>query len=64
MEPVQMILDYFKENPNHGALLAVGLVILYFALNRRSRLTQQADRRIEELREERGEYYRNVRPPR
>lgn len=63
MEYVQMVMEHFKDNPSHGVLLAVLLGAVYYALNYRPRVTRLAERRFEELREERGEYYRNMRPP-
>lgn len=63
MEQLRPLLDYFAENPSHAAGLAILVVVGIYLMNRPSKVVRQAERRLEELREERGDYYRNLRPP-
>ncbi|MFI5396195.1 MAG: hypothetical protein ACHQ9S_11750 [Candidatus Binatia bacterium] len=55
-------LHYFEDHPAIG-LIAVGVLLVYYLLNRKPRLTREAEERLKELRKERGDYYRRLRPP-
>jgi hypothetical protein len=64
MEQFWGALHYFGDHPSTGLTAVLGLLVLYYLLNRKSRLTREADERLEQIRKERGDYYRNLRPPR
>jgi len=57
-------LQYLRDHPTHGLAAAAILLAAFFFINRKSRLSREADKRLEELRKDRGEYYRQLRPPR
>jgi hypothetical protein len=62
-EFVQPVLQYFAAHPDHGLGL-VGVVLgLYYLLNYRPRMVRDAEKRLMQLREERGDFYRGLRPP-
>jgi len=62
MEQLWAFIHYVQDNPAN-ALGIVGMLIgIRYLLNRRSRLSREADERLERLREERGDYYNNIRP--
>ncbi len=63
MEQLQDVMQYFGNHPFIGLVTATALLGLYHLLNRKSRLTREADQRLQQLRQERGDYYRKVRPP-
>lgn len=44
--------------------VAVAVAVIYYLLNRKSRMVRDAERRIEELHSERSDQYRKLRPPR
>lgn len=56
-------IAYLQDNPSMGFAMALGLGAIYFLLNRRPKLMREADHRFNQLRDERGNYYRNLRPP-
>ncbi len=64
VEQLQSVMQYFGDHPFTGLLTATALLGVYHLLNRKSRLTREADQRLAQLRQERGDYYRKVRPPR
>lgn len=60
---VRSMLAYFEMHPDHGLGL-VGIIIgVYYLLNYRPRMVRDAERRLAELREERANLYRGLRPP-
>jgi len=63
VDQLTRIVEYVRANPGHGVAAAAVIVTLYFLLNRKSRMVRDAERRIEELREERSDQYRKFRPP-
>jgi len=64
MELFSRWLQYLRDNPTHGLAAVAVLLGLFFFINRQSRLSREADKRLEEIRKARGDYYRQVRPPR
>ncbi|MBI3784085.1 MAG: hypothetical protein HY270_11865 [Deltaproteobacteria bacterium] len=63
MDQLAAWFQFLRTNP-WLVVAALGVVVgIYFALNRRTKLQRQADERFNQLREERGEIYRNLRPP-
>ena len=63
MDLLWRLVDYFQEHPLVGLAAVVGLVFLNFALNRKSPLSRDLDKRLEQLRKERGDIYNKLRPP-
>lgn len=63
MDELRRVIEYVRANPTHGFAAAAAVVVLYFLLNRKSRMVREAERRIQELREERSDQYRKLRPP-
>jgi hypothetical protein len=57
------VMEYVRAHPTYGLGIAVAAGVIYFLLNRKSRLVREADRRIEELQHERSDHYRKLRPP-
>jgi hypothetical protein len=57
-------LHYFRDHPSIGLTAVLGLLVVYYLLNRKPRLTREAEERLNQLRKERGDYYRHLRPPR
>jgi hypothetical protein len=64
MDQLQALIQYFGEHPLIGLGMATALLVVYHFLNRKPRLSREADERLKQLRKERGDYYRTVRPPR
>jgi hypothetical protein len=64
MDQLQDVVQYFSDHPYIGLAMAMVLLGLYHLLNRKSRLTREADERVKQLRKQRGDYYRKLRPPR
>jgi hypothetical protein len=64
MDQLQPFIQYFGDHPYIGLGVATALLVVYHFLNRKSRLSREADERLKQLRKERGDYYRTVRPPR
>jgi len=63
MDLLWRLFDYFQGHPLVGLAAIVGLVFLNFALNRKSPLSRDLDKRLEQLRKERGDIYNELRPP-
>lgn len=64
MEQFWGALHYFGDHSSIGLTAVLGLLVVYYLLNRKSRLTREAEERLKQLRKERGDYYRNLRLPR
>jgi hypothetical protein len=64
MDQLQVVVQYFSDHPYTGLAMAAVLLGLYHLLHRKSRLTREADERLKQLRKQRGDYYRKLRPPR
>jgi hypothetical protein len=63
MDLLEAWLQYLRANPRLVIGTLGALAMGYYLLNRRIRVIRENDRRFNELREERGEIYRNLRPP-
>ena len=63
MDQVTQAIEYIRANPTQSLGVAVAVVVIYYLLNRKSRLVRDAERRIEELRQERSDQYKKLRPP-
>jgi len=62
MEEFTVFVDYLWDNP-WNAVGIVGILIgIRYLFNRKPRLVTDANERFEHLREERGNYYGNIRP--
>lgn len=64
MGQLQAVIQYFGDHPFIGLGITTALLGVYHLLNRKSRLSREADERLKQLRKERGDYYRRPRPPR
>jgi hypothetical protein len=62
MEQLWAFIHYLQDNPSNALGLVGVLIGIRYLLNRKSRLSREADERLERLREERGDYYNNIRP--
>ena len=63
MDQLQAVVQYIGDHPFTGLVVATGLLGIYHLLNRKSRLVREADERLKQIRQERGDYYRRLRPP-
>lgn len=64
VDELTRVVEYVRANPTHGVAAAAAVVAIYFLLNRKSRMVRDAERRIEELRQERSDHYKKLRLPR
>jgi hypothetical protein len=62
MNQLQVYTQYCGNHPFVGLGMATGLLVIYHFLSRKPRLSREADERLKQLRKERGDYYRRVRP--
>ena len=62
MERIWAAIRYFDDHPFTGLAAAAALCVVYYFLNRKSRLSREADERLKQLRKERGDMYRTLRP--
>ena len=63
MNQVAAWIDYLWANPRLAFGIVVAVASVYALLQRRTRLIREDDARFKELREERGDVYRGLRPP-
>ena len=63
MDELTHALEYIRANPTRSLGVAVAVVVIYALLNRKSRLVRDAEKRIEQLRQERADHYKKLRPP-
>jgi hypothetical protein len=61
---VTQVIEYIRANPTSSLGVAIAVVVVYYLLNRKSRLVRDAEKRIEELHHERADQYKQLRPPR
>lgn len=62
-ELVTSILAYCELHPDHGLGLIAVIIGIYYLLNYRPKMVRDAEQRLAQLREERGDLYRGLRPP-
>ncbi len=63
LDMVRSAVTYLEAHPDHGLALVAVIIAAYYLLNYRPRMVREAERRLAELREERGHLYRGLRPP-
>jgi hypothetical protein len=64
MEQLWAAIQYVADHPSVGIAAATGLALIFYLLNRKPRVTREAEDRFEQIRKERGDQYRKQRPPR
>ncbi len=64
MEELWAAIHYVGDHPSLGLAAAIGLALVFYLLNRKPRLTREAEDRFQQIRKERGDQYRTLRPPR
>jgi len=64
MEHVTTLIAYFRAHPGALALAAVALGGLWYLLARKPKIVREAEQRFGQLRDERGDHYNALRPPR
>ena len=62
MDHVWLWVRYLQEHPSTMVWVAVIGGAFYWLLNRKPKLQREADKRMEEIREERGDPYNKMRP--
>jgi hypothetical protein len=63
MKELWNVFAYLRDNPATTSVMVGILVAGYYFFSRRSRAFRDADRRFEELRDRRSNYYNGLRPP-
>ena len=64
MEQLWAAIQYVADRPSIGIVAATGLALVVYLLNRKPRMTREAEDRFKQMRKERGDQYRKLRPPR
>jgi hypothetical protein len=64
MEHVTTLIAYFRGHPGVLVGVAAALGALWYVLNRKPKMVREADQRFGQLRDERGDQYNTLRPPR
>lgn len=62
MDNVSKVIAYVQAHPLLVGGVALLLVAAFFLVNRKPKATRDAEARLEQLRKERQEYYRQRRP--
>jgi hypothetical protein len=62
MDHVSIWIQYLRDHPSTAVWLVLAVAGLYWLLNRKPKLQREADKRIDELRAERGDPYNKQRP--
>ena len=63
MEQVWAAIHYVVEHPSSGVAAVIGVALLVYLLNRKPRVTREAEDRFKQISKERGDQYRKLRPP-
>jgi hypothetical protein len=64
MEQLMNWMNYVHAHPTEAGLVLVGLLGCYlYLLMHKSKMTRDVDKRLEQLRDERGDIYSTYRPP-
>ena len=56
------LIRYVQDHPSVAFGAAVAFGVIYWLMNRKPKLIREADRRLEEIRKERGDPYNKMRP--
>ncbi|MFN8627171.1 MAG: hypothetical protein U0587_14465 [Candidatus Binatia bacterium] len=64
MEQVGIAIRYAVEHPALAVGATIVLALLFYLLNRKPRMTREAENRVKQIRKERGDQYHKLRPPR
>jgi len=62
MEQLWFLVHYLRDHPGAALGVAVALGVMYWLLNRKPKMARDAERRMKEIREERGDPYNTLRP--
>lgn len=62
MEQLWTLIHYLRDNPRAAVGAAVVIGAIYWLMNRKPKLMREADRRLDEIRKERGDPYNKTRP--
>ncbi len=63
MEQLWALIHFLRDHPRAAVGLAVALLGVLYLLNRKPRLSREADERIKQLRKDRAGQYNRLRPP-
>ncbi len=55
-------IQYLRDHPGAAVWLVLAAATLYWLLNRKPKLQREADKRLDEIRAERGDPYNKPRP--
>jgi hypothetical protein len=61
MQQLWIWIRYLRDHPSALVWVVLGAVAIYWFLNRKSKLQREADKRMEEMRAERGDPYNKLR---
>jgi hypothetical protein len=62
MEQLWALIHYLPDHPRAALGVVVALGGIYWLMNRKPKLMREADKRLEEIRKERGDPYNKLRP--
>jgi hypothetical protein len=62
MDQLWLPVRYLLDHPGAALGVALGLGVMYWLLNRKPKMARDAERRMKEIREERGDPYNTMRP--
>ena len=62
MQELWSLVHYLPDHPGAALGVAAALGGMYWLLNRKPKMVRDAERRLKEIREERGDPYNKLRP--
>jgi len=62
MEHMWAWIQYVRDHPGIAVWVGLAAAAIYWLINRKPKLQRDADKRIEEMRAERGDPYNKMRP--
>jgi hypothetical protein len=62
MERLWTWIQYLRDHPSAAVWVVLAAGAVYWLLNRKPKLQREADKRMQEIREERGDPYNKPRP--
>ncbi len=62
MDWIASFVKFLGDHPKESFGLVLVLTVVWFLLNRKNRLTREAEQRLKQLRKERGDQYNQLRP--